>query len=350
LHANPKLTDAAAFSMAKTALSHDSLTHGSALRTDIVRTMLPCFRDNAPIINSRKMAPELLPCSYAEVKNTMRLKLFKTLWGHNGTLNSAISEALQAGFDGLEGPAPENLTEAQQLNTRLDDAGLACIAEITTAGSYVPDRQASLQDHLDSFAQKLEHSLLLEPLFITCLGGCDAWPEDDSIEFFSRAMAMAQSAGITVSFETHRSRILFNPWITRRIVAQLPEISLTVDFSHWCVVCERLMDTELDVIHAIADNVHHIHARIGYEQGPQVPDPRAPEYDYALRAHQQWWQIIWQSQLRRQFKITTMTPEFGPDGYLHEAPFSRTPVADLWELNQWMAEQERTQFAEYSKC
>ena len=278
----------------------------------------------------------------------MKLKLFKTLWGHDGTLTSAIEQAVQADFDGIEGPAPENTADAQRLKRMLDDAGLLSIAEITTAGSYVPQRRASLQDHIDSFSAKLEHSLQLDPLFITCLGGCDAWPEEQSLEFFTRCIELATTAGIAVSFETHRSRSLFNPWITQRIVERLPEILLTVDFSHWCVVCERLMDTELDVIDAIADNVQHIHARVGYDQGPQVPDPRAPEYEYALRAHQNWWQLIWQSQLKRQFRTTTMTPEFGPDGYLHEAPFSREPVADLWQLNQWMAEEEKQHFERFT--
>ena len=278
----------------------------------------------------------------------MKLKLFKTLWGHDGTQTSAIEQAVQADFDGIEGPAPENTADAQRLKRMLDDAGLLSIAEITTAGSYVPQRRASLQDHIDSFSAKLEHSLQLDPLFITCLGGCDAWPEEQSLEFFTRCIELATTAGIAVSFETHRSRSLFNPWITQRIVERLPEILLTVDFSHWCVVCERLMDTELDVIDAIADNVQHIHARVGYDQGPQVPDPRAPEYEYALRAHQNWWQLIWQSQLKRQFRTTTMTPEFGPDGYLHEAPFSREPVADLWQLNQWMAEEEKQHFERFT--
>jgi sugar phosphate isomerase/epimerase len=277
----------------------------------------------------------------------MKLQTFKTLWGHEGTLNSAIGEALQAGFDGIEGPAPENASDAGQLEARLKETDLAYIAEITTAGSYVPERSASLQDHLHSFETKLEHSMQLQPLFITCLGGCDAWPEDDNLEFFSAAMKLAKGAGVRLSFETHRSRALFNPWITQRMVSQLPEMLLTVDFSHWCVVCERLMDTELDVIHAIADNVQHIHARIGYEQGPQVPDPRAPEYDYALRAHQHWWEIIWQSQLNRHFEITTLTPEFGPDGYLQQAPFSQQPVADLWELNRWVAGEERNHFSQF---
>jgi hypothetical protein len=182
---------------------------------------------------------------------------------------------------------------------------------------------------------------------VNCLGGCDAWPESLSLEFFTRAIELADQYQLPISFETHRSRSLFNPWVTQRAVEQLPQIDLTVDFSHWCVVCERLMDTELEVIHGIADNVQHIHARVGYDQGPQVPNPAAPEYEYALRAHQRWWEIIWRSQKTRQFELTTMTPEFGPDGYLHLAPFTQLPVANLWELNQWMAHEEKRHFSDF---
>ena len=42
-----------------------------------------------------------------------------------------------------------------------------------------------------------------------------------------------------------------------------------------------------------------------------------------------------------------MTPEFGPDGYLHEAPFSQEPVGELWQMNQWMANEERRHFNEF---
>lgn len=274
----------------------------------------------------------------------MNLKLFKTMWGASGGIDDAIAQLVQAGMNGLEGPAPENQEAQRQMQALLDKHQLDYIAEITTAGTYVPDRHATLQQHLDSLEQKLKHSAALKPLFVTCLAGCDAWPEKTSIEFFTRAMELADHYNLQISFETHRSRSLFNPWITQRIVEQLPDILLTVDFSHWCVVCERLMDTELDVIHAIADNVQHIHARIGYEQGPQVPDPRAPEYKYALNAHQRWWELIWESQIRRGYTSTTMTPEFGPDGYLHEMPFSKEPVADLWKLNMWMATEEKSHF------
>lgn len=280
----------------------------------------------------------------------MQLQLFKTLWGFDGaSIDEAVQQLLAAGMQGIEGPAPDEAGAQAHWARLFNDSSIAYIAEITTAGSYVPERHASLQQHLDSLERKLGDSAPLEPLFVTCLGGCDAWPESLSIEFFSRAMELAKQYKLPISFETHRSRSLFNPWVTQRIVEQLPQIKLTVDFSHWCVVCERLMDTELDVIQAIADNVQHIHARVGYDQGPQVPDPRAPEYAYALRAHQRWWEIIWASQLKRKFSLSTLTPEFGPDGYLHLAPFTQQPVADLWELNQWMAQEERKHYSEFIK-
>jgi len=277
----------------------------------------------------------------------MQLKVFKTLWGFDGEYKKACHQAEQAKFNGIEGPAPTSLNDLQNFKNNLVDSELDFIAEITTAGSYVPDRHASVKDHLDSLQYKMELSLELDPLFITCLGGCDAWPESLSIEFFVKAMELAERYHTDICFETHRGRSLFNPWTTQRIVEKLPEIKLTADFSHWCVVCERLMDSELEIIHDIANNIHHIHARVGYDQGPQVPNPAAPEYEYALRAHQNWWQIAWDSQSNRGYQTTTLTPEFGPDGYLHLTPFSQKPVADLWEINQWMAREEMKHFHSY---
>ena len=279
----------------------------------------------------------------------MQLQMYKTLWGFEGDMPEAVEEARLTGFQGIEGPAPMDKPAASEMHARLNDAGLKYIAEITTAGSYVPDRKAGLEEHLESFERKLDASMELAPQFITCLGACDAWEEGKSIEFFGHAMEMADSNNIKVGFETHRSRAFFNPWVTQRIVKQLPDILLTCDFSHWCVVCERLMDTELDVIKELAPHAHHIHARVGYDQGPQVPHPAAPEYEYALRAHQGWWEILWRSQIERRMEVTTMTPEFGPDGYLQMRPFTREPAGDLREINLWMMGEERKHFAAFRR-
>jgi hypothetical protein len=276
----------------------------------------------------------------------MLQKLFKTLWGFDGDYLKAVDEAVADGYGGIEGPAPTDTMMRNEFAAAMKDAGLSYIQEICTGGDYVPDRKASIAEHLSAFDKGFAAGVELAPLFVTSMAGCDAWPEAQSIEFFQQGMSMAAGYGLSLCYETHRSRSLFNPWTTRRIVEAIPEIRLTADFSHWCVVCERLIDTESDVIDAIAGNIHHVHARVGYAQGPQVPHPAAPEYAEALAAHQRWWQMIWASQRQRGYTLTTMTPEFGPDGYLHLLPFTQAPVADLRGINNWMAATERRHFKE----
>jgi hypothetical protein len=45
-----------------------------------------------------------------------------------------------------------------------------------------------------------------------------------------------------------------------------------------------------------------------------------------------------------------MTPEFGPDGYLHCLPFTGVPVADLGQINNWMAQRQRCRFAAWREA
>lgn len=277
----------------------------------------------------------------------MKLKVFKTLWGDPNTLETAIGAPAQTHFDGLEGQPPSDKAGRLAFQRRLADAGLDYIAEICTAGSYVPDRQATPEDHLESFRRRTEAALECNPLFATVIAGCDAWSIAESVDFFGEATWIASKLGVTASFETHRSRSFFNPWVTRDILRQLPSLKLTCDFSHWCVVCERLIDSEPEIIALCAERAHHIHARVGYDQGPQVPHPAAPEFRAALEAHERWWMQIWRSQTARAMAVSTLTPEFGPDGYLQCRPFTGEPVADLSEINTWMAERLRQQFAKF---
>jgi hypothetical protein len=277
----------------------------------------------------------------------MELRLFKTLWGHTGRLEDAIEACRQHHFDGIEGAAPATAEERREFQKQRLDAGLDYIAEICTAGGYVPDRHASPTGHIESLRRLAAAAKECRPLFLTIIGGCDAGGVDQSVDFFGEAITVASELDLTASFETHRSRSFFNPWTTRDILRQLPALKLTCDFSHWCVVCERLIDTEPAVIALCAERAHHVHARVGYAQGPQVPHPAAPEFSVALAAHEQWWMQIWRSQLSRGMAVSTLTPEFGPDGYLHCLPFTGAPVADLWQINTWMAERQKQRFAEH---
>ena len=278
----------------------------------------------------------------------MDLLLFHSLWGFEGSLEAAIDRAQNRGFDGLE----LNLRHPVLLERPLADAAdhlrqakLALVLELVTGGDYVPDLACGVDEHLAELEQQLAACPGLAPLKVTVITGSDSWSWREQERFWPRAIALAEASGLAVSFETHRSRSLANPWAMADWLAAFPGLRLTADLSHWCVVAERLMTPELAPIQAMAAHVDHIHARIGHAQGPQVNHPFAPEHHQALAAHLACWKWFAASQANRQAQHSgdqqprplTLTPEFGPDGYLQTLPFTNQPVADLLEINTAMA-------------
>jgi hypothetical protein len=169
------------------------------------------------------------------------------------------------------------------------------------------------------------------------LTGSDSWPWPEQEAFWRRALALAATCALPVSFETHRSRSLYSPWLLQPYLETFPSLRLTADLSHWCAVAERLMTPELAPVQAMAARVDHIHARVGHAQGPSVGHPFAPEWGEALEAHRRCWQLFARERSSASQGPFTITPEFGPDGYLPQLPFTRQPVADLLELNTAMA-------------
>lgn len=275
----------------------------------------------------------------------MKLELFKTLWGHQGSITDACEQATAAGFQGIEGQAPKDSKQQSDWKSCFESSGLKYIAEIVTGGDYVPNPGLSPQEHFDDLRRGLDASMPLSPRFVTTLCGSDRWPLMEVIRFLSKVVELEKEYGITISVETHRSRPTFNPWQTKHLLEALPELKLTCDFSHWCVVTERLiMDEEPELLERLGTRSHHIHGRVGYAQGPQVPHPSAPEHEADLVAHARWWQTLWRAAQESGKECFTMTPEFGPDGYLHQTPFTQEPVGDLWEINQWMGNYLRKQF------
>ena len=270
----------------------------------------------------------------------MKLSLFASAWAFGG-LASCRREVESGIFDGIEGPPPDTNEHASELLR----TGLPYIAEICSGGSYSPASSVSVDSHFRDFRTQVARAVEANALFCSCLVGSDSWPLSVAIDFFARALELGKQAGAELSFETHRSRPTFHPWATAELLRALPELRLTCDFSHWCVVCERLPDDE-SVLELAISRARHVHARVGYAQGPQVPDPRAPEYEAELLAHEGWWQRIALAAAKRGQALLTVTPEFGPDGYLQHAPFSQRPVAELNELNRWMAVRQRAKLGE----
>jgi hypothetical protein len=55
--------------------------------------------------------------------------------------------------------------------------------------------------------------------------------------------------------------------------------------------------------------------------------------------------MIWNAQRERGDAVSTLTPEFGPPSYLHTRPEDKSPLVDLEEVCDWMAEHQARRFA-----
>jgi len=269
----------------------------------------------------------------------MKLVLFRHLWGVDAAWEQVFPKFKAAGYRGIESKLPE-LADRKRFRALLAAHGFDCIPQIFTQGRTVAE-------HIESFREQVADAMTMQPRFINAHSGRDAFGENDSERFFAAALKIEAEARVAVAHETHRGRILYNPWVTSRLLKQFDALKLCCDFSHWVCVCERLIDDEIGIIRQCAARCLHLHARVGYEQGPQVPDPRAPEYQRHLAAHERWWRLAWQAQAKRGDKTSTLTPEFGPPFYLHTLPFTNAPVSDLSAICDWQA---RRQAANCGRC
>ncbi|HEU5100525.1 MAG TPA: TIM barrel protein [Roseiflexaceae bacterium] len=269
----------------------------------------------------------------------MQLLLARHLWGVDEAWEQAFPRFYAQGYRAIETGLPA-AEDRDRFRALLDHYGFAYIAQIFTAGSTVAQ-------HLESFRAQIASAASLQPMLINSHSGRDSWSADACRQFFAEALAIEAEYGISVAHETHRGRILYTPWVTAELLNEFADLKLCCDYSHWVCVAERLLDDQQAIFEQCAERCVHLHARVGYEEGPQVPDPRAPEYQRYLEAHEVWWRAIWQAQRARGLQQTTLTPEFGPPGYLHTLPYTRQPVADLAEICNWQATRQAEQFVRW---
>ncbi|WP_199616187.1 sugar phosphate isomerase/epimerase family protein [Paenibacillus alkalitolerans] len=274
----------------------------------------------------------------------MEIKIFKAAWGMEGDWDTKLKRIAEAGYDGVETPMPAK-EEEHRFRELLDQYGLELILHIYTGKEDnekpYPD---SAEAHIASLETQLERAASFRPLMINSHSAKDSMPYEEQLNFFSHAVRLERQAGIPLAHETHRGRATCTPWATARLLRDLPELHITADFSHWCNVCESMLHDQEDNLSLAMRHSIHIHARVGYEQGPQVPDFRAPEYEYALLRHEQWWDEICGIHQAAGRPFVTCTPEFGPPGYMHTHPFTRQPVVDLWEICLAMARRFRDRY------
>lgn len=195
-------------------------------------------------------------------------------------------------------------------------------AALAEAAEAHPPQGRGVAAHAAVFAaqvRELAGSPLLRPLLHSISGqsGRDYFCEADADAYFAAADALGVEFGLRVQHETHRHRLLFTPWAARAAVARRPGLWLLADLSHFVCVCEAACgDPDLEeAVAAVVGRVAHTHARVGHEEGPQVPDPEDPHWREHVAGHAAWWKSIFRAHIERGEALCTVTPEFLPFPY-----------------------------------
>ncbi|GAB3327221.1 hypothetical protein GCM10027299_27520 [Larkinella ripae] len=259
----------------------------------------------------------------------MTIQFFAPAWGNTLPFDLFCRNVKEAGYDGVEMALPFEEAEKTALLESLAKYGLKLI------GQYWQSLETDPDEHARNYEKYLRHLSSAQPLFINCQTGKDFYSFEQNQRLFALADRVSAETGVRITHETHRGKALFAAHITRGYLEKLPEIRLALDISHWCNVHESLLENQPEAVQLAIQHTDHIHSRVGHPEGPQVNDPRAPEWAETLDAHLAWWdQVV--ARHRAQKTVLTVTTEFGPATYLPVLPYTQMPVASQWDINVFM--------------
>ncbi|ULQ55339.1 sugar phosphate isomerase/epimerase [Flavihumibacter rivuli] len=252
-------------------------------------------------------------------------------WGsENLSLEAFLEKVKASGFDGIETWLPVSRQEQQRLKTLLQQYELLIVChQYQAAGNTLPQ-------WLDSFQYQLECCAEMEPLLINSHTGKDYLMLQEQLQFIDRAAVFSEANDITVAHETHRGNLCYSPYNYADLLRARNGFPITADFSHWTCVTESMLKMQHPILETAIRNAVHIHARVGHEEGPQVPDPRVPTWRPYLERFVEWWTMIYDHRRRSGSPFLTITTEFGPPPYMWTSIVDGQPLASQWELNQFM--------------
>lgn len=264
----------------------------------------------------------------------MDLKLLKCDWGmeYLGDQRARLAKFAAAGYDGVECATVD--MDPREFGDLCESLGLDYVAMM-----FCDDEQA--------FREQLERIKRTRPILINCHPGRDRYDFARGLEFFRNVLAMAGEVDVPVVFETHRTRLLYSPWTTARYLEAIPELRICADFSHFTTVAEQSLSATgyRELMDLAISRADHIHARVGYEHGPQVADPRVGKGLAWTERFERWWNRILERAEAEGRPWLTINPEFGPPAYQPVDPRTGEPLADIWEVCLWMTQRFRERWA-----
>jgi len=254
------------------------------------------------------------------------LLFFQTNWGFEDSWEAFFLKTKSSGYDGIEVWLPKNARVQQEVSKGLKKHQLKVIYLCGT------NKSLSFKESLLAYENDLKRAIAQKPCAINSHTGSDFFSFEQNMKFIKLANDLSNKYNIPIHHETHRGRFSYALPETKRYLNSDSAFRLTLDISHWMVVHESLLAQQKQLLDEVMKRTDHIHARVGFEEGPQVNNPQAPEWDKALNRHLSIWESIILSHWKKG-KPMTITTEFGPPNYLPTAPFTQKPLSDQWEAN-----------------
>ncbi|HRH58928.1 MAG TPA: sugar phosphate isomerase/epimerase [Chitinophagaceae bacterium] len=267
----------------------------------------------------------------SNMNSGFQLKILATNWGFNGGIDSFCAKVKEEGYNGIEIWWQSDAQKSNELFAALKKYNLE-------VGFLTAGHESNFKDNFKTFTTMIDaaaNNTIQRPLYINCHSGRDYFTFEQGKAFIDYTTALSKSTGIKICHETHRSRLMYSAPVARHYLENIPELRFTFDVSHWCNVHESLLSDQQETIDLVLPRVDHIHARIGHPEGPQVNDPRAPEWADAVKAHFAWWDKVMEMKKQKGETMTVLT-EFGPPDYMPTLPYTRQPLADQWSINVHM--------------
>lgn len=238
----------------------------------------------------------------------------------------ALDRIADAGYEGVELPGWQPMVRNQEM---ADARGLAHLAQ-------------AYPETVEDALRLIDEANTVGATLLNLHAGKDWWDEDRIRSFWLGVMDAVEQSTVPILFEVHRGRILMSPEVTAQWLSEFPALRITADFSHFTCVCESLLHDQPEAMELCIARSHYVHARVGFEEGPQVNDPRAPEWEGHVARFTEWWRAIAAARRAEGAPELWITPEFGPPNYLPTLPYTRQPLVNLWDVCNWMRETLRT--------
>ena len=267
--------------------------------------------------------------TYYQHRDTMTIKFYAPLWGNNLAFESFCKQVKEAGYQGVEMDLPQETKQKDLLLAILKDHDLELV------GQYYQSFETDPKANLNSYEKYLRHLIAANPVLINCQTGKDYFALEENLPLFQVAERLSKDSGIPITHETHRGKCLYAAPVAKQYFESLPNLRICLDISHWCNVHESLLEDQKEIVDLAISRTDHIHSRVGHAEGPQVNDPRAPEWETALDAHLNWWGKVIELH-RNSDRDLTICTEFGPYPYMPTFPYSEKPLANQWEINVYM--------------